>query len=203
MHITTTTTSSSSSSPRSLYKGSASSSCLSRNFPIFPLNFGPRFRTTLNTFPAVESIGGLYEHDPSSNLHPWSSGIAPFDARSPLWYQAEFLQPFPRLRVLYIIVKPEDIIKQVVNPQQSSMTNYHRDYTQTVHQFPPKAFNARQRIYYEMPEMTCNGLQWLYQTIKHTSAEARRKSNPELPPLVIRVMTWRHAPGVRGRFDPN
>ncbi|KAF5637297.1 Clavaminate synthase [Fusarium tjaetaba] len=155
---------------------------------------------TLNTFPTVESIGGLYEHDPSSNLYPWSSaGINAFDARFPLGYQAEFLQPFPRLRVLYIIVKPEDIIEQAVNRQQSTMTNYHRDYTQTVHQFPPKTFNARRRIYYEMPEMTCNGLQWLYQTIKDTSAEAR----PELPPLVIRVMTWRHAPGVRGRFDPN
>ncbi|KAF5669793.1 hypothetical protein FDENT_11431 [Fusarium denticulatum] len=149
--------------------------------------------TTWQTFPTVESIGALYEYDPSGNLSHSSPGFTPAAPRFPLGFRAEFLQPFPRLRVLYIIVKPQDIIEQVVNPQQSTMTNYHRDYTQTVHQFPPKTFNTRLRIYYEMPEMRCTGLEFIYEWIKQTSAV--------VPSLVIRVMTWKYAPGVRGRFD--
>ncbi|KAF5576051.1 hypothetical protein FPANT_11105 [Fusarium pseudoanthophilum] len=136
----------------------------------------------------IESVGILHTPHHASGI---PSMIPPWNHVFPL---ANLVRECPRLRVLYIIVKPEDI-----SPQQSTMTNYHRDYTQTIHQFPPKTFNARQRIYYEVPEVMCRDLESTYQVAMDTSVSMRQ--NTDLSPLVIRVMTWKPAPGVRGRFD--
>ncbi|KAF4417144.1 hypothetical protein FACUT_12402 [Fusarium acutatum] len=158
--------------------------------------------TTWTQFAAVESIGVLYEFDPTNHIPQWSP-LVPNDFEYPLECPRELLRRFPRLRVLYIIVKPQDTIEQVVDPPQSTehMTNYHQDYTQTVNSVPPKTFNARQRIYYELPKMMCKGLESIYHRMREASIKSRLGT--KLPPLVIRVMTWKHAPGVRGRFDRN
>ncbi|KAF5542224.1 hypothetical protein FMEXI_7559 [Fusarium mexicanum] len=149
------------------------------------------------TYPTVESIGALYEFGHSS-ISP-SSPFIPDYFIYPLGNLLGLLRPFPRLRVLYIIVRPEDIDEDIDPPENANMTNYHSDYTQTVNQVPPKTFNARQRIYREDPEMRCRGLEDRYEQVKNDSITIRVGSG--LPPLVIRVMTWKDAPGVRGRFD--
>ncbi|KAF5570907.1 hypothetical protein FPHYL_852 [Fusarium phyllophilum] len=156
----------------------------------------PRTPTTSTQFGAVESIGVPYEYNPLNEILQWYPLVPVGLNRDPLDYATDFLQRFPRLRVLYIIVKPQDISA----PQFTEyMTNYHWDYTQTVNQVPPKTFNARQRIYYEVPERMCRGLISTYQRVKDASVASR--DGTDLPPLVIRVMTWKQAPGVRGRFD--
>ncbi|KAF5714716.1 hypothetical protein FMUND_7287 [Fusarium mundagurra] len=156
----------------------------------------PAITTTWTQFGGVESAGVLYKFYSTDDIAPWSPIFPTGFDEYPLACAREFLRRFPRIRVLYIIVKPQDI---VANPQQSTMTNYHYDYTQTVNQIPPKTFNARQRIYYEVPEVMCRGLESTYSVVRSASVAMRRGS--ELPPLVIRVMTWKYGPGVRGRFD--
>ncbi|KAF5253796.1 hypothetical protein FANTH_1489 [Fusarium anthophilum] len=149
------------------------------------------------TYPTVESIGALYEFGHSS-ISP-SSPFIPDWFIYPLGNLPGLLRLFPRLRVLYIIVRPEDIDEDIDPPENGNMTNYHSDYTQTVNQVPPKIFNARQRIYREDPKMRCRGLEYRYEQVKNDSITIRAGSG--LPPLVIRVMTWKDAPEVRGRFD--
>lgn len=124
------------------------------------------------------------------------------DPGCPFEHPTDLLRRFPRLRVLYIIVKPQDII---IKPRRviGVTTNYYRDYIQTENQAPPKTFNARQRIYYEVPgaivKKYATGVEWVYSKMKQASIASR--TGRDLPPLVIRVMTWKNAPGVRGRFD--
>ncbi|KAF5538576.1 hypothetical protein FNAPI_11069 [Fusarium napiforme] len=136
----------------------------------------------------IESVGILHTPHHASGIPPM---IPPWNHVFPL---ANLIRECPRLRVLYIIVKPEDI-----SPQQSTMTNYRRDYARTLNQVPAKTFNARQRIYYEVPEVMCRDLESTYQLAMDASVSVRRDT--DLSPLVIRVMTWKPAPGVRGRFD--
>ncbi|KAF4502785.1 Clavaminate synthase [Fusarium agapanthi] len=83
--------------------------------------------TTWTTFPTVESIGALYEVDPSNISQ--SSSLVPAHLRYPLGNPTGLLRRFPRLRVLYIIVKPQDINNQMADPPQfaenENMMNYH------------------------------------------------------------------------------
>ncbi|KAG5754648.1 hypothetical protein H9Q69_005783 [Fusarium xylarioides] len=168
----------------------------------------PGIPTTLSQFADVESVGVLYRFYPIEDIMRWSPILPTGLDEYPLASAREFLRRFPRLRVLYIIVKPQDI--NDIDPQEfaeymrmtnRTMTNYHYDYTETVNQIPPKTFNARQRIYYEVPEVTCRGLESTYSVVSGASIVTRLGT--DLPPLVIRVMTWKQAPGVRGRFDRN
>ncbi|PNP80542.1 hypothetical protein FNYG_06141 [Fusarium nygamai] len=146
---------------------------------------------TLTRSADVESVGVLHTSYHVSSIPPI---IHTWNHVSPLASPRDFLRIFPRLRVLYIIVKPQDVNN--IDPQ---MTNYRRDYARTVNQVPAKTFNARQRIYYEVPEVMCRGLESTYQRVMDASVATRRGT--DLSPLVIRVMTWKQAPGVRGRFD--
>ncbi|KAI1015824.1 hypothetical protein LB505_003987 [Fusarium chuoi] len=146
---------------------------------------------TTTKFPAVESIGALYEFNPTAHVREGSPFI-PTNLEYPLENPARLLYRFPRLRVLYIIIQP-----RMIDPTVERMTNYHLDYTQTVNQVPPKTFNARQRVYYEVPQAITKtrGLELIYQRL------VAFRSSRDVPPLVIRIMTWKNAPGVRGRFD--
>ncbi|KAG7413573.1 hypothetical protein Forpe1208_v008046 [Fusarium oxysporum f. sp. rapae] len=152
------------------------------------------------TFPRVESIGALYEYDPPNEISQCPSGVSTI-----LGNPTALLHRFPRLRVLYILVNPEDTIERMVGPTQFTecMTDYHWAYTQTINQVPPKTFHARQRIYYELPKAItktmCRGLEWTIHEVRMASIQLRLDT--ELPPLVIRVMTWKDAREVRGRFD--
>ncbi|KAF5633611.1 Clavaminate synthase [Fusarium sp. NRRL 52700] len=159
------------------------------------------FATTWARFPAVECIGILYQVDPL-NINSQSSSVYPVQHRSPLHYPMILFWRFPRLRFLYIIVKPEDVNDTADPPLfAENMTNYHQDYQQTVDRFPRREFNARQRIYYERPELRCRGLETIYKELKEAVPAMDRVLGQDFPSLVIRVMTWKHVAGVRGRFD--
>lgn len=160
----------------------------------------PSASAAWTTFPRVESIGALYEYDPPNHTLQW-----PYIASVTLGGPTALLHRFPRLRVLYILVNPQDTIERMVGPPQFTecMTDYHWAYTQTVDKIPPKKFHARQRIYYELPKAItktmCRGLERAIHEVREASIQMRLDT--ELPPLVIRVMTWKDARGVRGRFD--
>ncbi|CVK92210.1 uncharacterized protein FMAN_07153 [Fusarium mangiferae] len=156
--------------------------------------------TAQGTFPSIKFIGAFWETDhvlPASRRLP----LQAIDPGDPFEHPNDLLRRFPRLRVLYIIVKPQDLI---IEPKRVTFTtNYYRDYIQTENQVPPKTFNARQRIYYEVPraivKMYAKRVEGIYSKMKEASIAMR--TGRDLPPLVIRVMTWKNAPGVRGRFD--
>ncbi|KLO88933.1 uncharacterized protein LW93_12349 [Fusarium fujikuroi] len=157
-------------------------------------------RTRPTTCPSVESMGAFWETDTVRRINQYLPVQAIIHG-CPFEHPTDLLQRFPRLRVLYIIVKPQDII---IEPTRVSFTtNYYRDYIQTENQVPPKTFNARQRIYYEVPRAIAKkyatSVEWVYSKMKEASIASRM--GRDLPPLVIRVMTWKNAPGVRGRFD--
>ncbi|KAJ0140861.1 Killer toxin subunits alpha/beta [Fusarium oxysporum f. sp. albedinis] len=137
------------------------------------------------TFPRVESIGILYNQELWINSSPNIQTIWRDDQAID-----RLLSAFPRLRVLYILVKPENTIEPMIGPPEFTdcMMDYHWYYKQTVVRVPPKTFHARQRIYYELPKAI-------------TKSMSRLRRNTELPRLAVRVMTWKDARGVRGRFD--
>lgn len=157
--------------------------------------------TAQGTFPSIKFIGAFWETGTVRRINQYLP-LQAIDPGCPFEHPTDLLRRFPRLRVLYIIVKPQDII---IKPRRviGVTTNYYRDYIQTENQAPHKTFNARQRIYYEVPgaivKKYATGVEWVYSKMKQASIASR--TGRDLPPLVIRVMTWKNAPGVRGRFD--
>jgi hypothetical protein len=151
------------------------------------------------TFPKVQSIGVLYEYEPPSDKsqHPLSIFTSFRDLNI-------LLRIFPGIRVLYILVKPQDTIEPMAGPPRFTdcMMNYYKAYEETAEQFPPKIFYARQRIYYELPKAItvgmCTGLQRAIHMVRWVSFLLQRT---DMPQLAIRVMTWKDSRGARGRFD--
>ncbi|KAJ4267568.1 hypothetical protein NW762_003676 [Fusarium torreyae] len=132
------------------------------------------------------------------------------------YYKQKFtklLHVLPKLRVLYILVHPDQTRKAMrkVDPEMcTKMTAYFDNREETQDEVPFKTFQCRDRVYYEIPEITLmqmcqlRKLPRLIDKLWNLSETQRKKSQSEYgeqPPLVIRIMTWRHAPGVRGRFD--
>ncbi|KAF4438019.1 hypothetical protein F53441_12871 [Fusarium austroafricanum] len=118
-------------------------------------------------------------------------------------YQAELeaiLRVFPDLRVLYLIIHPDHVRKRIVDPMTQYMEDYYKACLKTRDKVPSKTFKSRDRIYYEMPKKLpldmCKNLERLITKLWELSDRHHRG-----PRLVVRVMTWKHAPGVRERFD--
>ncbi|KAF4966116.1 hypothetical protein FSARC_6167 [Fusarium sarcochroum] len=125
----------------------------------------------------------------------------------------KLLHVLPKLRVLYILVHPDQTRKanRKIDPRVcTKMSAYFENREETQDQVPFKTFQCRDRVYYEIPEITLmqmcqlRKLPKLIEKLGKISEKQKKKSQPkygEQPPLVIRIMTWRHAPGIRGRFD--
>ncbi|KAF4957196.1 hypothetical protein FGADI_3261 [Fusarium gaditjirri] len=158
----------------------------------------PVVHTMSTTLPTVKYIGALYEPPTQNSQHPWGASTVIFGP-------TVLLLRFTQLRVLYILINPKDTLERMVGPPRfvDCMTDYHWDYKETVNEVPPKTFHARQRVYYELPKAItktmCAGLERAIDDVR--TASLQLWWNKELPRLVIRVMTWKDARGVRGRFD--
>ncbi|SPJ74442.1 uncharacterized protein FTOL_04173 [Fusarium torulosum] len=115
---------------------------------------------------------------------------------------ADCVLAFPELRVLYILVHPDAVNKQV--PNEHYIQNYYNACQETQAVVPSKTFLFRDRIYYEMPwklHRDLIGPGELDLLLYVLCSSARRQRNDTGPKLAIRVMTWEYAPGVRARFD--
>jgi hypothetical protein len=124
------------------------------------------------------------------------------------------------LRTLYLLMDPSQVRIQprtfidgtpgeyppsTRNPQLREYLHRHR---RTPEDTSQKTYHLRDRIYYELPDETVlfmttpNGITATYNAIEEVARKQRGiNGGVPLPPLVIRFMSWKVTPGVRGKFD--
>ncbi|KAJ4022585.1 hypothetical protein NW752_000210 [Fusarium irregulare] len=117
------------------------------------------------------------------------------------------------LRTLYILwhprqdwIPPPNFIDEI--PEEHRWKEYLHRHRRTPEDTSPETFHLRDRIYYELPDdmvmliTTQNGVAGSCRTVEEIAKRQRQKNGGvPLPPLVIRFMSWKLAPGVRGRFE--
>ncbi|RBR05787.1 uncharacterized protein FIESC28_11302 [Fusarium coffeatum] len=123
------------------------------------------------------------------------------------------------LRTLYLLIEPRQdciqprIIEGRLVEAPSRTNNLHlrealHGHRRTPEDTSPETFYLRGRIYYELPDEEVlyntfpNEVLISFHPIEEIAKEQRQKNGGvPLPPLVIRFMSWKLAPGVRGRFE--
>lgn len=136
-----------------------------------------------------------------------------------LWRQksslACMLGVFNELRTLYILEDPgqawipsPNFIDERPERLYPPWREYLYRHRRTPEDTSPETFYLHDRIYYELPDdmvmfiTTQHGVAGSCSTIEEIAKEQRQKNGGvPLPPLVIRFMSWKLAPGVRGRFE--
>jgi len=133
------------------------------------------------------------------------------------------------LRTLYLLIDPRQVrslpvpVNPIIrpgrpdpgygygegnNPRHLELEEYLRKHRRTPEDTSPKIFHLRNRIYYELPDMAVlcmafpQNVTMSFTTVEEVAKDQREKNGGvPLPPLVIRFMSWKLAPGVRGRFE--
>ncbi|KAF4977914.1 hypothetical protein FZEAL_5619 [Fusarium zealandicum] len=120
---------------------------------------------------------------------------------------------FPDVRVLYILISPENTrprcYRAWLHPKHT-LEKYLEDRKETQHVKSTQTFQCKNRIYQEVSARVLANLGHverlllhfdLERTILKEQAEEATQGEQPKPELIIRIMSWRHAPGIRGRFE--